>query len=126
MVKIGSTAPQSQLPSLEERQMEFEWQQQMAREDQTFARKLAMEEREWAENMSERKAIREQKEEAARLSSLQEEQQEVAEEAAAQSDLVGADIDQVYSGSNMWASLVSGAGGGQSGAYSDFMYGGNE
>jgi hypothetical protein len=104
----------TQLPSLAERKEEFMWQQSQAREDQRFARQMAMDEREWSEGIAERKALREQKEEAARLASLQVEQEEVADEAEAQGGAVGEDIDQIYSGSNMWANLISGAGSGPS------------
>ena len=102
----------TQLPSLAERKEEFMWQQGQAREDQRFARQMASDEREWTESMAERKAIREQKEEASRLASLQADQAEVADEAEAQGAAIGNDVDQNYSGSNMWANLISGAGSG--------------
>jgi hypothetical protein len=110
LFKMSSGGGGSQLPSLEERKAEFQWQQQQARDDQAFARSMAMEEREWAENMASAKALRASKEEAARLASMQAEQEQVADEAEAQMDAIGSDIDQNYSGSNMWANLIHGAG----------------
>tara|TARA_R110000824_G_scaffold233759_2_gene422078 strand:+ start:253 stop:672 length:420 start_codon:yes stop_codon:yes gene_type:complete len=123
----GGAQPQGL--SLEERKEEFMWQKAQSKEDNAYARKMILEDRKWTEDMANRKAIIEQKEEAARLASLQEEQEEVSSEASAQESAAASDQDQVYSGGNMWASLMSGAAAGGGGSnssaasYGETLYG---
>jgi hypothetical protein len=103
--------------ALATRKKEYEWQLKQARSEQNFQRALAREDREWMDNLEQRKALRKRKEEEARIRALEEQQAEGSEEAWEQADALAADPDQAFA--NMWASLAQGAGG--AGSYTEFL-----
>lgn len=103
----GGGGNDSKIMSLEDRKAEFKWQAAEAEKNRAHSRKMVLEDREYAEDMAKRKAVVAQKEEAARLAELESQQRTVSDEAEGIAD--APDRDQEYaSGSNMWASLVTG------------------
>tara|TARA_R100000458_G_scaffold59044_1_gene68526 strand:+ start:945 stop:1349 length:405 start_codon:yes stop_codon:yes gene_type:complete len=100
------------------------------REREARAREMALEDREWQEDLEERRATRKQKEEEERIRLLRQEQQQATETVEAMTENFGGDVDQRFG--NMWSSLSSGVGQARSNrsrnvsdAYSRFLTGGS-
>jgi len=98
------------------RQEELQWQQEMARDEQAFQRSRAIEDREWQEDLEDRRALRKQKEEEERIRELKAEQMESLQEVEEEIQANLADEDESYT--DMWRSLSTGTSGARNAARS--------
>jgi hypothetical protein len=109
---FGGSSPAAPDP-FSERAVEFRtWERneatRVAREEAEFARAMALEDREWQEDLEERRATRKQREEEERIRLIRQEQQQATETVESMTENFGNDPDQTFG--NMWSSLSAGVG----------------
>jgi len=113
----GGSAPDPFSPqAVEFRKWEREEATKSARAEHEWARAQALEDREWQEDLEDRRATRKQLEEEERIRLIRSEQQQANETVESINEDFGQDADQSFS--NMWSSLNSGVSNARSGAQS--------